>query len=143
MSNEPPEPSFVVDRCLPPGLADALRAAGVSAIFLHEEFPQDAEDALWIPAVAASGRVILSADTNIGKRPAEKRAVYYSAAKLIVLATKKNMTGATEIGAFVGFSGRLCEVSQAPGPFIAKLYKSGDVRMYLRGVELIERKKRT
>lgn len=74
---------FFFDNNLPPRLARALREVleteGFEIVALREKFPEDAQDEIWLPALAAEGEwVIISGDQDILKNK-QRRQVWIRA----------------------------------------------------------------
>jgi hypothetical protein len=70
-------PVFFIDHCLgTEKVAERLRRAGVEArVMIEEGFLEDAEDASWLPVVAAKGWAVLTKDKRIRRRAIEHDAI--------------------------------------------------------------------
>ncbi len=76
MSLPPDEPTFLIDRSLGSrDVPEALRAAGALVEVHDDHFAQDAEDAVWLPAVGAQGWIVLTKDIRIRRHPLELSAL--------------------------------------------------------------------
>jgi hypothetical protein len=85
----PDRPIFFVDRCLgSKSFAQPLRDLGFRIEHLNDHFPFDAEDALWIPAVAERSWIIVSADFRIRHRAPEIEAFRSCGARMLLLSQK-------------------------------------------------------
>ncbi len=122
---------FFVDRSLgKKAVADALRNAGEQVEVHDDLFPQNAEDTAWLPIVAQKGWIIVTNDSKIGNRQLELLAVRNSKAKVFVLVSGQ-IKGEDMAKIFVEALEPMKKlVAQQPGPFIAKVYKNGTVRIW-------------
>lgn len=66
---------FFLDNNLAPRYADMLVALGVDAVALRRQYPQNADDLTWIPQVAQNGWIIITSDSEMNRRRAEKEAL--------------------------------------------------------------------
>lgn len=108
----------------------ALIDAGEVVESHSEHFAQDAADVDWIPVVALKGWVVLAKDLRIRWRPLEKAAVLQSGARMFVFASG-NTSGKDMADAFVQALPHLDRfLDEHTGPFIAKVYRDGSVRMW-------------
>lgn len=88
-SPAPPSPVYFVDRSLGRGpVAKAIRDAGFEVELMDDHFAQDADDADWIPDVAAHGWVIVTRDRRILFNPVERAALARSGAHYIAVVAK-------------------------------------------------------
>lgn len=88
----PDRPTFFVDRCLGPNsFAQPLKDLGFRIEHLNDHFPPEAEDALWIPEVAARGWIIVSADFRIRRRAPEIEAFRSCGARMLLLSQKLSL----------------------------------------------------
>ncbi len=71
-----------------PDLIGPLKAKGVACISHRDVFPAGTEDAVWIPAVAEKGWVIVTRDVAIKSNPAERAAWKASGAVLLIIRGK-------------------------------------------------------
>ncbi len=119
---------FFIDRCLGSvRLAAALRESGITVEIHDDHFPQSAQDEDWLPQVGERGWVVLTKDANIAKRTSERLAVASTNIKMFVLVAQ-NLSGEDMIAVFrKAFSAMREFARENPAPFIAKVYKSGEV----------------
>ncbi len=98
---------------------------------VHDDlFPQNAEDTAWLPVVAQKGWIIVTNDSKIGNRQLELLAVRNSKARVFVLVSGQ-IKGEDMASIFVGALDSMKKVvAQHPGPFIAKVYKNGTVKIW-------------
>ena len=122
---------FFLDRALGKNkVANALRNAGETVEIHDDHFPKNAFDNDWIPIVAKKGWVILTADLKIRYRKLEMLAVEHSKAKLFVLVSG-NLSGDEMASAFVKAIKSIKRIAaNQKGPFIAKVYKNGSVKLW-------------
>ncbi|MEM6435889.1 MAG: Mut7-C RNAse domain-containing protein [Cyanobacteria bacterium P01_D01_bin.115] len=135
---EPKPTVFFIDRCLGSvKLATALRKAGISVEIHDEHFPQNAEDESWLPEVGERGWVVLTKDKNIAKRTSERLAVASANIRMFVLAVQ-NLPGQDMIEVFLkAFMKMQTFARENPSPFIAKVYKTGEVSEWKNHEELL------
>ena len=122
---------FFVDRSLGKKVvADALRNAGEQVEVHDDLFPQNAEHTAWLPVVAQKSWIIVTNDSRIGNRQLELLAVRNSKARVFVLVSGQ-IKGEEMANIFVAVLDPMKKlVSQHPGPFIAKVYKNGTVKIW-------------
>jgi len=122
---------FFIDRCLgTKQVVEILRNAGAKVEIHDDHFGQDAQDTQWLPQVSQQGWVVLTKDENIGRRGIEKVAVANSNAQVFVLVSK-DLTGQKMGEVFVQALGAMERfVEKHSAPFIAKVYKSGEVKAW-------------
>jgi hypothetical protein len=99
------------------------------AVELHDDlFEQDAPDVAWLREVAASGRVILTRDKHIRRRPDELLAMTESGARVVFVGFEGNMR--SYVDALLAGARRLQEVFDANEPPLAvRLQRDGRVEM--------------
>lgn len=87
MPKRPPDPLvYYLDANLDgPDLVSRLRAAGMRCEPHRDHFRADAEDVVWIPAIASRGWVIVTRDFAIQRRPAERDAWTKARATVVML----------------------------------------------------------
>ena len=130
---EPPEgrldtPVFFLDRNLGhEDVAAALRARGACVEEHDRHFPRNAPDHAWLPEVGRRGWAVITQDTRIRYRSAERVAAETAKVALFVF-TGKKMRG-VEIGAAIAAA--LPKMVRMLGkqrrPFIARVSRSGEV----------------
>lgn len=104
-SPAPPSLVYFVDRSLGRGpVAKAIRDAGFQVELMDDHFAQDADDADWIPVVAAHDWIIVTRDRRILFNPVERAALERSGAHYIAVVAK-DQSGAqmgSAVGAWIG-----------------------------------------
>ena len=135
---EPQPTVFFIDRCLGRvKLATALRKAGITVEIHDDHFPQNAEDENWLPDVGERGWVVLTKDKSIAKRTSERLAVASANIRMFVLATQ-DLPGQDMVEVFLkAFMKMQAFAREHPSPFIAKVYKSGEVSEWMNHEELL------
>lgn len=122
---------FFIDRSLGKRqVAAALSSAG-SCVEIHDTyFAQDALDTEWLPEVAARDWIVLTKDERIAYRALEQFAVAQSNARVFVLVSA-NLSG-LKMGQAFQKALKVMErfVEEHPPPFMAKVYKSGEVKAW-------------
>jgi hypothetical protein len=122
-----PPPTFFLDRQIGKYVvAGALRKAGAIVEVHDDHFPQETEDVVWIPAIAARGWVLITRDQNIRYNALERAA--YSSAKLRgFIVTGKGMGGAEFAELMVACLPRMTrKVSRAQGPLLYTISRGGN-----------------
>ncbi|MEO0348797.1 MAG: hypothetical protein AAF282_01965 [Cyanobacteria bacterium P01_A01_bin.15] len=134
-----PQPNvFFIDRCLGSvRLAKAFRASGITIEIHDDHFSQDAKDEDWLPEVGKRGWIVLTKDSRIAKRTSERLAVANANIRMFVLASQ-NLPGPDMIEVFLKAFMKMQAFSREhPSPFIAKVYKSGEVSEWKNHEELL------
>ncbi|MGB3136000.1 MAG: hypothetical protein WBB18_04255 [Nodosilinea sp.] len=129
---------FFIDRCLGSiYLAAASRESGISVEIHDDHFLQGAQDEDWLPQVGERGWGVLTKDANIAKRTPERLAVANADIKMFVLVAQ-NLPGEDMIEVFRKAFPAMREFAREnPAPFIAKVYKSGEVAEWKNHEELL------
>jgi predicted nuclease of predicted toxin-antitoxin system len=129
--NETAKLVFFIDRSLgKKQVAKALQNAGATAIIHDDRFSQDTPDVEWLIQVGERNWVVLTKDEKIGYRTLEQVAVAQAGVRLFVLVSR-NITGAEMGEAFVKALSRMEQfVKENAAPFMAKVYKSGEVKAW-------------
>jgi len=137
--SQPTELVFFIDRCLGrKQVAEILRNAGAIVETHDAHFDQAAQDTEWLPEVSLRCWVVLTKDENIGRHTLEKIAVANSGARVFVLVSK-DLSGQRMGEAFAQALESMKRFIQGqPAPFIAKVYKSGEVRAWKDYNKLLE-----
>lgn len=130
---------FFIDRCLGSvSLANALRESGITVEIHDDHFPQSAQDEDWLPQVGEWGWIVLTKDAHIGKRTSERLAVASANIKMFVLASQ-NLSGQDMIDVFRKAFPAMREFARKnSAPFIAKVYRNGQVQEWKDQEELLE-----
>lgn len=122
--------TFFTDECLGRYVPNALREAGLCVELYIECFEQGVWDVDWIPAIAQRGWVILTRDEWIGRRTLEQVAIAKSQAKVFVMVSP-NVTAQSIAEGFITAVPEMARLAQTQdAPFITKVYKSGDIRLW-------------
>lgn len=64
-----------VDRSIPKGVAEALKAVRHDVRWLEDLFPHDTKDEDWLPIAGREGWLVIVRDKKIRTRPGERRAI--------------------------------------------------------------------
>lgn len=78
----------------------------------------DTADEVWIPRVAEAGYLIVTRDSRIGRRIAERRAVVDHGARMVALAARDANTVWTQLEVVMSQWRRIEKLVELPGPFI-------------------------
>lgn len=111
-----------------------LHEAGI-VVHTHDDlFPQNARDVQWLPAVAARGWIVLSADRDILRDRFELASVMLSGAAMLCLMGGDAKTSDLARN-FVNTFERITEfMAEHATPFVAKVYRPSPVSDIARGV---------
>ena len=130
---------FFIDRSLGKRQVAAALSSGGACVEVHDNyFAQDAPDAEWLPEVAARDWIVLTKDERIAYRALEQFAVAQSNARVFVLVSA-NLSG-PEMGQTFQKALKAMErfVEKHPPPFMAKVYKSGEVKAWKDRDQLLD-----
>jgi predicted nuclease of predicted toxin-antitoxin system len=120
-----------VDRDLGPAIGRALKEVGLDVVNHVERFPPEEPDEVWIAAVTADDRVILSKDRHLKSRPAERAACEVAGARCFVLtAEKANRLDLLRM-LMVAWDGIVAKVAGVPGPFMYGIGRDGRLTQWL------------
>ena len=135
VSSKPPpdEPTLFLDRNLGKHIvADRLRSEGMKVEVHDDHLPPDAPDEEWITLVGRKGWVAVTRDKNVRYRAAELASIRTHSARVLVVRTK-NATGLDIAALLVAGRRRIARFAQStPAPFVAAIYRSGQVKEYER-----------
>lgn len=129
---QPEELVFFIDRSLGRSIIpEELQKAGVQVQIHDNLFPQNATDVEWLPEVGSKNWIVLTKDSMIKSRPAEKAALMNSGVRAFILVSG-NLTGEEMAAIFVKALPAIKKfILKHPAPFIAKVLKGGSVEMWL------------
>lgn len=117
-------------------VANALRETGERVERHADHFKPGVSDEDWLAEVAGKRWIILVKDEAIGRNPLEIAAIKRSKACVFTLASQQ-MTGPEMAEAFVAARHRIKQLARKhQGPFIAKVYRDGTVKMWKGAMEL-------
>ena len=133
MSSRPPpdEPTLFLDRNLGRHIvADLLRSEGMPVEIHDDHLPPDAPDEEWIALVGRNGWVAVTKDKNVRYRAAELASIRRHSARVLVVRAK-NATGSDIAALLVAGRRRIARfAARTPAPFVAGIYRSGQVKGY-------------
>jgi hypothetical protein len=143
-TRQPDSLSYYLDANLDgPDLVGQLRAGGMTCEAHRDHFAPDAEDAGWIPAVAAKGWVIVTRDFAIQRRPSERAA--WTAAHAIVLMLRGDKLSADKMATMLltaHADGRMDNfITKRLAPMILYLNVDGKLHVHFGGGRRGARKK--
>jgi predicted nuclease of predicted toxin-antitoxin system len=132
VAKPPEETIFFIDRSLgTEPISTTLKEAGLTVCCHDEHFKRDEEDRVWLTVVGERGWVVLTKDQRLRYRPLEIAALRSSRCRVFIL-TAGNLRGSEIASAFLIALPRMFKViSTSPGPFIARVTKSGMVNLLL------------
>lgn len=137
-SSDTPKPpdrlTFFVDRCLgrrafPRPLLDA----GLLVELHDDHFAPDCPDEEWLAEIGRRGWIVITRDLRIRYRVVEREAVLANDVRVISLTARR--LSAEDLGRAFAAAARTVErfVGRIPGPFIATMSASGDLRLVRDG----------
>lgn len=137
MSKRQPPITFFIDHCVSQRIVPrALRAAGASVEAHVDHFAVDAPDIEWLPEVSARGWVVITKDWGLSSNLLELRAIARAEARVVVLASG-NYTGEEMATILVAGLERLQRFVQGnPAPFIARIDRRAQVRVFRSAAKL-------
>ena len=120
------------DRDVGPDIGLALRQVGVEVELYRERYTSGMiPDERWIAEVSSSGLVILTKDTHIRSRPAERSVFEAAGARAFVLATR----GATRLenlrAVLIAWPRIEAEVATRDAPFMFGIDRAGTMVQYV------------
>jgi predicted nuclease of predicted toxin-antitoxin system len=138
MKYSPQKTVFFIDRCLGNTvIAETLKKRGVTVEIHDDHFPQNALDLDWLPEVGKKQWIILTKDAAIGKNQLERLAVAQARIRMFALAPK-NLSGEDMAEIFVkALNTMLKFIEKNPAPFIAKVYRDGNVKEWKNQEDLL------
>lgn len=136
---QPQSITFFIDRCLgSKSIVEILRKAGITVEIHDEHFDKGAQDVDWLPEVGKKGWVVLTKDDRISKNHLERIAAARSQVKMFVLASQ-NLQGKDMAAIFLKAIVPMQEfVRKHPAPFIAKIYRDGNITLWKDSQMLLE-----
>ncbi|MGB3299819.1 MAG: hypothetical protein WBA76_16250 [Phormidesmis sp.] len=124
------EPVFFTDECLGRRVPSKLKDAGLKIELYLDNFKPAVPDVEWLPVVSEAGWIVLTKDEMIGRRVAEQAVIAQCYARVFVMASTGLNTQAVAEG-FIKSSEAMMRLALAcEAPFIAKVYKSGEVKLW-------------
>ena len=120
------------DRDVGPGIGLALRHVGVDVQLYRERYTSGmVSDERWVAEVTSENLVILTKDTHIRTRPAERQVFEAAGARAFVLATR----GATRLqnlrAVLIGWDRIVAEVESRAAPFMFGIDRAGTLTQYV------------
>ena len=118
----PPLPTIFLDRDLDAdSIYETLIHKGINVVRHKDLFPQNAEDAEWLPRVGAEGWFVLTHDGRIRYRTLEIQALKHAKVGMFVLVAK-NPSGDVMASIVGGAIHRIIQATRTrKRPFIAKI----------------------
>jgi len=114
-------------------IAQALQASGATLEVHSDHFNGDERDDVWPPEVGRRNWVLLTKDARIRYRTNERQALMNAGVRGCMLVSG-NLSGDDMASTFVRALPAIRRfASLYPAPFIAKIYRTGAVRMWLKG----------
>lgn len=118
------EPRYFFDENLLP-IGRALAAVRGDVVYPgHRALPeveQGADDVEWVAVIGAQGLIAVTRDRHIRTRPAERRAVLESGARLVCITGKQNLTMWQRLDAVVRAWPAIERAELLPGPWVKGL----------------------
>lgn len=121
-----------VDRDAGPSIGLALRAVGVDVELYRERYESAlVPDERWIAEVTSHGLVILTKDTHIRTRPAERAVFEAAGARAVVLATRGATRLANLRGLLIAWPRIEAECATRDAPFMFGVDRDGRMTQYV------------
>lgn len=121
---------FFTDECLGRRVPQKLRKAGLTVQLYLDNFKPAVPDVEWLPVVSGSRWVVLTKDEMIGRRIAEQAVLAQCNARVFVMASTQIKTQVVAEGFIKAREAMIRLALECEAPFIAKVYKSGDVKLW-------------
>jgi len=135
--------TFFVDRSLGGVIVpDALRKIGLKVEAHADHFDHDAPDTEWLGRCGEEGWVVLAKDRAIKKNPLERQALISHGLAAFFL-IKTNATGEENAVALIEAIHKIIGILENQRrPFIARIYASGDVELWVnhKNIDLLAEK---
>lgn len=130
-NSSPPEPVFFADRNLGRYIfPEQVRSQGVRLEVHDDHFPPDEQDAGWIKEVGKRGWTVLTADQRIRRVSLETEALMAAGVRAFIFVGKTDVRVFAK--AFLRARRRIERLlGKEEGPFIAKIYRNGTVKLSL------------
>jgi len=127
----PEDPVFFLDTALGSrALKDRLVESGLKVEIYGDHFQPGVEDRVWLLDVGQRGWVVITKDQRIRYRPLELQALRRARVRVFIL-TSGNLTSDQIAEALLRATKKMLRiVKNHQGPFIAKIYKDGSVKMW-------------
>jgi hypothetical protein len=113
----------------------ALRDAGLHVVAHSEHFPHNEPDHLWIPACAAQGWIIVTADQRIETDPLNRQAVIDSRARILLLSENQHRAIAWAAAIIVSQRHIYERILSVDGPCVLPLKLTGNLTGPLRTLQ--------
>jgi hypothetical protein len=119
--------AFFLDRGLGSRIvANGLRAEAWAVTTMDERYgvdrSQNIDDPSWIREASRRGEILLSKDRAIAKRPLEAEAIYYTAAKTLVVSSAR-VTGAEILAWLIANESAIERLASREGPWVFGVYR--------------------
>lgn len=136
--------TFFIDRCLGNRqIAEAIQSLGICVETHDQHFPKNALDIEWIPKIAEKKWIILTKDEKIGKNAIERQVLARSGLRMFTLAAQ-GLSGEEMVNIFQKAIIPMQKfIEKNPAPFIAKIYRNGDVKAWKAAEVLLAEIKNT
>lgn len=128
--------TYFIDRALGEKVGEALKKLGVKVEFHNTYFDDDCPDTEWLPIVSQKRWIVLTKDTNIGRRKAEIQAVARSQARVFSL-NCGNLKADEMVDIFCKAIEKIDKITMSnSAPFIAKISKYATISLWKNHNEL-------
>jgi len=133
-SYAPPDPVFFIDQSLVnKKVPEALRQAGLTVIAHTDRFRPDAQDVEWLTVAGAEGWVVITKDSRIRYRQAEREVLIRSGVRAFVLSAGNLTAEQMAESLTAAIPKMLRTVSRIRPPFIASVGRGGSVQLKVPG----------
>lgn len=113
---------------------EGLRAAGWTVTTMDERYgtaaSQLVKDEDWIHDAAARGELLVCKDRNVAKRRLEAQAIFYSSARVLVIASA-SISGPEMLARLLGNADAISALAPRQGPWVFGVYEHrlGPIRL--------------
>ena len=121
---------FFTDECLGRRVPRRLQEAGLTVQLYLDSFKPAVPDIDWLPVVSQADWVVLTKDEMIGRRVSEQAVIAQCNARVFVMASTGINTQVVAEGFIKASSAMTRLATTHEAPFIAKVYKSGEVNLW-------------
>lgn len=120
-----------IDRSIPKGVADALKAVRDDVRWLEDEFRHDTKETVWLHEIGKRGWLVVSRDKKIRTRPGERRALLDAGVGCFILAQKQILTRWDYLRLLAVTLDEMQRVfASTPKPFIYTVGRTGQLKRF-------------
>jgi predicted nuclease of predicted toxin-antitoxin system len=115
-----------IDRSIPRGVADALKAVRGDVSWFEDHFPHDTKDVTWLPIAGQNDWLVVARDKKIRTRAGERHMIEVNNVGCFIISQKQNLTRWEYLKLLARSLDQMEEIFQTKAhPFICKVDASG------------------